>query len=217
MGVDAQMFVRHPGRLSPAQVRKLSSDLSAAFWREPFMIWRPGEYEFAKKGRHALQIIEEFTQDAPSIKPEKGEQFIEVHLSGRYYGEGYERGDWPTIYAVARWLRSRIPDSAVWYGGDSSGVEAQEMDGAYCDMMWDHFIRHGHSPYVERDNPYDRDRAAKPTCSFCTRMMHEYGWGGGKTLFSCASCGYACSTKDKGATFEDIPKGEDGFGNKVRS
>lgn len=37
----------------------------------------------------------------------------EVHVSSRYYGPGYERGDLTLILGVARWLRDRDRDGPV--------------------------------------------------------------------------------------------------------
>src|SRR5687768_4454456 len=102
MGVDAQMLVRTRTTRSAAEVRRLSVDLAEAFGHGEFWIWEDFENENGTKGRHALEIVPVYTQDGDDIVPEKGEQFIEVHIATRYYGKGYERGDLPLIIAVAQ-------------------------------------------------------------------------------------------------------------------
>ena len=203
MGVDAKMLVRHKGKLTDDEVRLLAADLSAAFWREPFMIARPGD-KYTPEGRHALEITERYEQDGPDIEREEGDQFIRVNLFGRFYGKGYERGNWPQLYAIARWLKTRIAGCSVWYGGDSSGCCAEEMTDAFCDDMWAHFIAEGHAPYAERKRSMPGD-PPQPFCSFCKRAMSAYSWGPYKRVgFACASCEYKCETVDGGVTFKEF-------------
>lgn len=64
---------------------------------------------------------------------------VEVATMARYYGPGYERGDWPTIYGAIRVLQAAFPEATVYYGGDSSddGVECTDE---YLAEIWSHFL-----------------------------------------------------------------------------
>ncbi|MFQ6309351.1 hypothetical protein [Lysobacter capsici] len=69
-----------------------------------------------------------YDQCGPDIDADPGECLLEVQMFGRYYGEGYERGD-PELYAVvADWLEAQIPGCEIWYGGDSGGVHIEPFD-----------------------------------------------------------------------------------------
>src|SRR4051812_12064655 len=45
---------------------------------------------------------------------------VELHTDSRYYGPGYERGDWPAIYGAIRLMQAAFPGRPVHYGGDTS-------------------------------------------------------------------------------------------------
>lgn len=64
---------------------------------------------------------------------------VEVSTFARYYGPGYERGDWPTIYGAIRTLQAAFPNSRVFYGGDGDdcGVECTDEHLA---EIWAHFL-----------------------------------------------------------------------------
>ena len=204
MGVDAQMFVKTGQEYTVEQVGKLAHDLAEAFGHGRFNIARPGEYPWWPEGQHCLELVACYEQDGPPIRPEAEEQIIEVHLSVRYYGKGYERGDWPFIDAVARWLEARIPDAEVWYGGDSSGVLASPIREHRRDL-WALFCGVGHVPYVH----YFSRASARPTCDFCLAPMPQFSWGpNDRAGFSCHGCGHRLFTDDGGKTFYEPPKGD---------
>lgn len=157
MGVDAKMFVRNRGpRLSVDDLRGLSVKLQAELPAHPFepqgeekgvlsFVRTLGEYraelahdriaypdaasflqeeeETASYPDH-LQIWE---QDGPCLISAPDEQLIEVHLFARYFGGDCRRGPWREIRAIADWLEMRVPNSEVWYGGDSSGIVAERL------------------------------------------------------------------------------------------
>ena len=54
-----------------------------------------------------------FGQDSaenPYIIAKPNEQFLEVHVWSRYYGEDYARGDWKTLSFILMWCVFNIPD-----------------------------------------------------------------------------------------------------------
>jgi hypothetical protein len=200
MGIDAQMFARTRANLSPEDVRRLAVELCEAFGAGEFWIgedWPVYDDDYEKvvrKGRHALEIIGVYHQDGDDIVPDDGEMFIEAYPATRFYGEGYERGDIVFLLALARWLRSRIPNAEVWYGGDSSGVCAEPLTPEYEEQLWRRFTETGHRGYTgalsNRGGWNDAFGAGKnPVCGFCNVAMHNIGGGGGESFFSCGGCG----------------------------
>lgn len=71
---------------------------------------------------------------------------VAVSTLARYYGPGYERGDWPTIYGAIRVLQAAFRGAKVFYGGDSSddGVECTDE---YLAEIWRHFLGHDGDAY----------------------------------------------------------------------
>ncbi len=200
MGIDAEMLVRTRQQFTPREVRNLSVDLVEAFGTDTFLLipdWVPDEYyenEFTPPadapGRHALRLIKFYQQDGPDIHPESGESFIELSLMGRYYGEGYERGSITTYLAIAEWLEQRIPDARVFYGGDSSGVLAEQFDRAARERIFAHFCRVGHKPYRGGFgiSVFDKTLGGHPACGFCGPRMTETGGSRDYSFYSCGSC-----------------------------
>jgi hypothetical protein len=211
MGIDATMFVKNRGAaLSEADVRTLSADLVAAFGTNRLFVIKPGDKPHYPQGRHALEIVQDIQFDGGTVEPESPVvQLIEVHLWGRFYGPGYERGDWPTYDAICQWLELRLPFAEVWYGGDSSGVVPVWMAEEFRESMWLHFSQFGHDPYTNvfnSPNPFVQAfKTATPArriCDFCgDRPMDHYGHGKDYQAWRCAGCGRDEETKDGGATW----------------
>ena len=187
MGIDAEMFVRVKSRLSEDDVRTLGYLLGKAFGHSKFNTIHPHESRYeGDRAHNALEIVSEWNQDGPTIHPEPREQFIRVHLATRYYGTGYERGDLLLILGVARWLEENIPNSSIWYGGDSSGVCAEPFGHAARESLWKHFRSNGHRPY---NGYFDRNNNS-PECPLCKEPATQYGSGGDFASFTCDGCGW---------------------------
>lgn len=182
MGIDAQMLLKVPGKVNSKQVKKWSYDVCEAFLSDNFFIDR-------ERKRHALSITKEFTQDGDSIIPNIDETLIEVNLWTRYYGEGYERGNFPLIKTLAEYFEKKIEGCKVYYGGDSSGVCAELFDKKRRESMFEHFVDRGHKEY-------HFNTAQGPECEFCEHPMIQYGWGGGYEAFRCAGCGYKYEVRE---------------------
>jgi len=161
--------------------------------------------------------VKEYQQDGEDILPEKGEQFIEVHLAGRYYGPGYERGNLPKYISIANWLEVRIPNSSIFYGGDSSGICAEPFDAKGRAKMWAHFCQYGHRPYTGAFGSFKNEGVT--LCSFCKTPMTDTGGGGGDTYLYCAGCGKRRIKIGKTGELVKVEQGEDFFAahNKIRT
>ena len=211
MGVDAQMLVKTRAPLDAKAVRRLSVDLCEAFGHDKFMVWEDWkDYETdAVVGRHALEIVGEYGQDGDSIFPEPGETLIEVHFMGRYYGEGYERGDLGLIINVASWLEARIPGARIFYGGDSSGICAEPFDAEARAALWAHFCRVGHRPYRGGFGTF-RQSGAVMQCGFCDEGMIDTGGSRDRTFYYCSGCGKKAIRFTDGRV-QIVPKGKEFF------
>lgn len=73
---------------------------------------------------------------------QNGTVFIEAYTLDHYYGPGYERGHWPTIYACIRALQHVSNGGSVFYGGDSlDPSEASECTDVFLSSLWDLWLR----------------------------------------------------------------------------
>ncbi len=204
MGIDAEMFVKWRGApLEETPVRVLSAALCKLFGHENFFLSK-GEYG---EPHHAISILRgPYEQDGPDIDPLHGEQFLEVHLWTRYYGEGYERGDWQLIRGVAEFLEIALPGCEVWYGGDSSGVLAELLDQAKREEITAYFYRQGHENYRGAFG-----RAHGTLCLFCGGIpMHNSGGGRDRVFLSCDGCGRKVIKTARGEW--ELAKDQDFFG-----
>jgi len=181
MGVDAEIRVHTPEKLDARAVRKLAGDAAAAF---PGFFWISRESD-----QHGLSIVGPENEDGyECIGKPVGGTLIKVETLSRYYGEGYERGPWPEISGVMRWLRGRLLGATVWYSGDSSDrlpAFTVEDDAA----MWQHFVAVGFDPYHGVGQPDSLSRVAAPFCDFCQRPTWNSGGGGGESFWTCDGCG----------------------------
>lgn len=69
----------------------------------------------------------------------------------RYYGPGYERGHWPSIYACIRGMRAAFPHATVFYGPDTA-EDGSEATDEYLEELWAHWLsEHGDDVYKPRE------------------------------------------------------------------
>ncbi len=197
MGVDAEMVVASPQELDAASLLRLSYETGSAFGPRHFWLDREGRYG---EPRHILSAGTDYEIDLA----DDAVTVFTVHLVSRYYGENYERGDLPLILALARWFRSKLPGSTVFYGGDS-GIGLAPLTTAREDQLWAHFVEHQHFPYIDFDRRslMGGDNIEQTFCSFCQEPMLRYGWGPNYASFSCPGCGWKQETRDGGQTWTE--------------
>lgn len=75
--------------------------------------------------------------------------YIEVSTACAYYGPGYERGEWPMISSILKFLRERLPDSLVVYGPDS-GEDVEVVNDEFLLKMWRYWNNYGTEPYYSK-------------------------------------------------------------------
>lgn len=188
MGIDARMLVRTHRKVSAEEVKQIAVRAQIAIGTDTLDVSRPGRWY--KNGRHSLTLVEgAWEQDGPDIEPENGETFVEVHLTTRFYGPGYERGNLVGILAVARYMRAAFAPCEVWYGGDSSGVLARHLDDKYEAELWAHFMSTEARRYFASFGGLGKRDAHSVHCDFCGINANENMWSGGDTGHYCPSCG----------------------------
>jgi hypothetical protein len=79
--------------------------------------------------------------DLPTIAPDG-----EMMTLDRYYGSGYERGDWPRLRGFIEWLQ-RHTEGEVLYGDDSTDHVIPATPD-FLDRMQAHWDEYGNEPYV---------------------------------------------------------------------
>jgi hypothetical protein len=121
MGVDANIFYRvRDGMESDTHLRCAESRL----------IEKPDEWEdmwFPRLATHS----------------------VDLDGNNRYYSDGYERGDWPTIAGVLMALLADPAIETVWYGGDTSGQPPEATPARVLELCA-HWMKHGNRPYYDR-------------------------------------------------------------------
>ena len=206
MGIDAEMLVKVRGEVTPEQLNRWSWNLTQAIGAKHFMISRDAgkgaiilspdyEAEYSDPPTRPEQPGKFWSQDGETLVAEPGETFLKVRLATRYYGPGYERGDILTICAVAEWCEANIPDCAVWYGGDSSGVVAEPFGAAAREAMRQHLYSPKGRAYFRHENPYMPPEKNVPdlsSCKLCVpdRAPNQYGFGGNYAAWYCSGCGF---------------------------
>lgn len=160
---------------------------------------------YREEGEDHNEPGERYDQDGDPIYAEPGECLLELSLSGRFYGESYERGDLLAYCAIAEWLEINIPGCEVWYGGDSSGVLARPFTSDRRNELKRHLFSRSGRDYFKRGWMRDQAHPMPPACSLCPRGQYcgsQYGAGGNYAAFHCSGCGKSCSSRDGGVTWQ---------------
>lgn len=179
MGIDAQILVKNYGaKLNEDEIRKIGIRIYECFSN---IVWFPSD------NKHCIEEVNEYYQDGDSITPQKDEQLLEVHLGCRYYGIGYERGPILDIINLCKLLKILIPGGKAFYGGDSSGVCAEEFGEREQQNLIHHYFYCGHTPYRKGfSGIFEKNYI--PTCPRCKIQMYSNGGGGNKTFWNCSGC-----------------------------
>lgn len=205
MGVDAVIQVRFSQKKDVPTKEKLlevSRAMGDAFGADRFFIDRERE-------QHALSL---HTQEYFGHKDKDHvEELISVNTWARYYGPGYERGDFPFIIMLCEYLAAVFPNGDVYYGGDS-GYRLAPWDDVN-EELWDHFTSSGRRPYV---NAFSDFLGRKPpTCGLCKWKYTNNGGGGRDSFWSCTGCGHRIIT-DSNGKISELNQNEDFFAGLTR-
>lgn len=195
MGIDAIMLARIPEVLSKEDVLSLAVDCHEAFGSN---VW------VNRPRNHCIEIDNENVWHEPT---KEGETWLRVHLggSGRYYGEGYERGYLANYIAIAKWIEERLPTAQIYYGGDSGDYIEDLFDEKRRNELWKHYCKVGHKPYTGSFSKALGDKDKIQFCDFCHIAMQQNGFSQtGYAAFYCQGCGWKTETKDYGKTYTAV-------------
>lgn len=168
MGIDAEMLVKLQGH-----------------WPDEDELRKAGHHLFNLFGPERLYVNADEQLLMHGTFPELG-GVVRVNTLGRFYGPGYERGDFPLLRMLAEALeyifRKHSPE--VYYGGDDGRVAL--FDCPAREKLTQYWLEHGGAPYYRgptgfNDDPYP------PTCLRCQIPMAQNGWGA-RLRFRC-ECG----------------------------
>lgn len=166
MGVDAVVRFDAPKKLTKEDLKELSWNLGRAF----------GQKKFWFHEADSLAVEEDTDSDYPGI--------YEVKLWSRYYGPGYERGDFTTLYMLFQFLRAR--GYTVYYGGDSSD-DLDLMDDAKCKELLEHWAKTTATHF----SIFSWNQKL-PMCPRCAHKMPQGTWSQGnpdRERYHCEGCG----------------------------
>jgi len=190
MGVDACMLLKYNGDLSDDEILSMAVNAKERFGEALFVFEGYGEQK--EGAHHCLYRVTEYNQEGDTIIPEAGETFIEVCLWGRYYGEGYARGNLPDYIMIAEYFENILPGVTIYYGGDSYGFGATPFDKSERARMFDYFCKVGHRPYQEA---FDCEKDGH-ICDMCKTRVIRCGWGGNWAKWFCPGCGRSWELRD---------------------
>lgn len=146
MGLNTKIYIRNKGKfLTQKEVSKLANTICEAFGYDNFFI--NDDDNVIEDRYNAIDIVKENFEDSY--------QYLEVRLATRYYGKGYERGDLPLIYCVAKWLEMRIPNCEILYDYDKAEYDTiqeeinamPKFDKKRREQLFKYFVKKGKKWY----------------------------------------------------------------------
>lgn len=120
----------------------------------------PTEIELGEWNRQLLDLFdnEDFRFGVPLSVTEGWEfdiiekypqhTWLQSHWAHNYYGEGYERGNFPSIVDYIDTLQKLIPKGVIYYGRDCT--DDVELFSDQRQRLSDHWNRVGNEPYDSR-------------------------------------------------------------------
>lgn len=124
------------------RLRELPDDADLNSWRRDLLVaFNPSH--FSHNG--PLEIV--WSSSEGPVPIDDGSIWLDVGLTGSYYGEGYERGDPELFVRLAEWLERRVPNCEVWYGHDIADESIEPLGAAERSALIAYFRRVGHEPY----------------------------------------------------------------------
>ena len=93
----------------------------------------PEGYEIVEQGQDGYDIDIDCTHSVDTL--------------ARYYGPGYERGNWGQICTVIMILHASENVDKVWYDGDGTSTPKECTPEDVVNICF-HYMKHGHRPYL---------------------------------------------------------------------
>lgn len=142
---------------------------------------------FYEKEEPAFSPVEEYDEATESFV--SNEEFLSVNTWQRWYGPGYERGDWPSLSMAIRWLLINVgPD--VYYYSDYAERRPENTitfsDLAELDGHWAHVGGLPYRGYLNKSSVRSDEETGSDCCGFPTEAR---SWGPDGVGYYCPSCG----------------------------
>jgi hypothetical protein len=121
-------------------------------WLKPNRDLKPGEIETLEENiRVRFSSFVDFYDDAPSISPCDSDWpgYLEMSMAERYWGQGYERGNFIGIAALLDYLVRVFPGD-VFYGSDMLDMPTTMTWQEEREILWQHFASDGFNGYRDR-------------------------------------------------------------------
>lgn len=194
MGVDARMLVKLATPIDDAALVDAAYKLAEAMGHRSSVFWLSADDAIAKgEKRRALNRLvndDEGDYRACGIGDFSG-AWLWVSLWGRYYGDGYERGDLWAYIAIAEWLERNFTSCTVYYGGDS-GDRIELFGKSAREELIAHWSYVGGRPYFAHEGGEGfmapKRHPLQPTCPLCERLATQYGTGQQFASWTCDGC-----------------------------
>jgi len=183
MGIDAIMLLELKSKRTPDEIESVRYQMCEAFGHGHF-------FQDRELNHRALEIV-----DPKPYGIKSSHAFLEVNLWTRYYGIGYERGNFPFIYTLAIYLERKLSPCNVYYGGDHTYI-VELFDTSKRDDLMKHFVKVGRRPY--------RRHVIAPICTFCNAHPTLLERGGSYESVYCPGCGLSEETRDGGISWKVI-------------
>jgi len=203
MGIDAVIYAKLNRPATEDEIRDWSFRIGAAFGHDRFFIQQPRIKGYNNAEPHgAITLREIYHEDVDDYNADPFQ--VNVGVFSRYYGPGYERGDWAFLRMVILWMKANMPEgSVIYYGGDSDDG-CEEVNERLIAEIDECFFKTGRQNYHMNRHVEGEDVHG---CPLCKVAMPQYGFGGGYQSFQCLGCGYKLSTKDNGLTWKENAEG----------
>jgi hypothetical protein len=177
MGVDVELVANlKDRRLTDDELLSYSVKMCVAIGADNFFIGLSNNTD------HAITRVGADSWHRETIVYQSDDNILAVNMSRRYWGPGYERGDWPVIHYTILWIQTVLDAREVWYGGDT---------GEALELVDDKMLVSYTNKYLAGDsmNYWMRRLGGSWVCPTCRIGTSNCGGGQGDTFLHCNGCG----------------------------
>lgn len=215
MGLNVDMYVYTARIVTPDEVRKWAYRLSSVFGADYFCVPALCLVRFNEFGeciyRHgsADPYFEHELVGIPMPHTySTNGRIVSVEIATRYYDDGYERGYFPIIYMVSKWLEENLPAENIYYGSDNH-YELEKFIPDERERIWKIFSERGNIGHnlgfvINEDVAKSGPVHGIPQCSICDEQYLVRTITDDRTVARvwCPGCGRELKTDDGGASWE---------------
>lgn len=136
MGLDVQFYIKPFVKISAEQFKEIQEKFYDKYPDPNSHVYPPSRYPEMDWGDNMLG-------ESPA--------WIVIRGLDRFYGIGYERGNWPYIKEMGDWLAVNFGETGeLLYGNDCENLLRFVQWGKIRDKLSQHWEDVGNAPYYER-------------------------------------------------------------------